>query len=496
MDHELLGQMTKRRIWITIGVAAVLIAAIAVLTVWKNGGFLPGWISWNSTEIDGGDSVRIVLSGRQVRVMDGDTTVWQSDRAIRVQDALWCDIDHDQAPELLLLCWKRGRYGESRPFWVTEDEQSWSQHIFLYDWTGEGVRPIWMASDIGMEAVGWQFDETRRLIITDRQGRETAWDWVSWGLSKIELLPDTAALTFAALGDNLIHRQIYEYAFRHFDGCFDDLFAGVRDELSRYDVTSLNQETIYVDDPAEYSDYPLFGTPLEVGEAVVRAGFDVVSCATNHALDKGTAAIDLTAAFYAENGVLCAGIQPSTDGAYRPYALLEKNGITCAVFSYTETTNGHKLPEEAPYALHTLDDEQQVRADLLLGREAADVSIVYVHWGTEYAETPDENQRYWAQIFADCGVDVVIGTHPHVVQPYEWATGADGHETLVFYSLGNFISAQTGEACRHGGLAYFTVTKENGQCSVTDYGLKTLVTEEDNGHYSTRVMDNDTDDLK
>lgn len=480
----------KRRIWMTIGVAAVLIAAIAVLTEWKNGFFLPGWVRWNTVELESGDPDQIVLSGKTVRVLDGETVVWQSDRAVRVQDVLWCDIDHDEAPELLLLCWKRGRYGDSRPFWVTEDEKNWSQHIYIYDWTGAEIKPIWMASDIGLEAAGWQFDETGRLVLTDRQGQETAWDWVSWGLRQIERQADAQSLSFAAVGDNLIHRQIYEYALRHFDGCFDDLFADVEAELSRYDVTSINQETIYVDDPAAYSDYPLFGTPLQVGEAVVKAGFDVVSCATNHALDKGTAAIDLTAAFYQENGVLCPGIQAAADGAYRPYEILEKNGIRCAVFSYTETANGHALPEEAPYVLHTLDDEQQVRADLLAGREAADVMIVYVHWGTEYAETPNESQKRWAKIFADCGADVVIGTHPHVVQPCEWVTGADGHQTLVYYSLGNFISAQTDEACRHGGLAYFTVTKENGRCSVTDYGLKTLVTEEDNGHYRTRLMDN------
>ena len=488
MDRKLLGpSVVRRRIFLTLGVAAILIAAIAAWTEWKNGAFLPGWISWQQADLEG-DGVEIVLAHRRVSVLEGDTVVWQSERSAPVQDVLWCDIDHDGAPELLLLCWKKGRYGESRPFWVTEDEQSWSQHIYIYDWTGDGIRPIWMASDIGLEAEGWQFDETSRLVIRDRQGRETAWDWVSWGLASIEL--QRPALSFAALGDNLIHRQIYGYAFRHFGGCFDDLFTGVAEELARYDVTSINQETVFVDDPAEYSDYPLFGTPLQVGEAVVRAGFDIVTCATNHALDKGTAAIDRTAGFFRENGVLCAGIQPVTDGACRPWEVLEKNGITCAVFSYTETTNGHRLPPEAPYVLHTLDDEQQVRTDLLQGREEADLVLVYVHWGTEYADTPGESQRYWAQVFADCGADVVIGTHPHVVQPVEWVTGAGGRETLVYYSLGNFISAQMEEACRRGGLAWFTVTKEQGRCTVTDYGMKTLVTEEENGHYVTRVEDN------
>ncbi len=474
----------KRRFW-----PAALICLLMLAVVWllqRQGGPLPAWVSWESRQIlcqpERGEPEKIVLARRTVTVYDGGTPVWQSDRDIRVQDVLWGDIDHDGAGELMLLCWRRGRYGSSRPFWVTEDEKTWSQHIYLYDWTEEAVRPIWMASDIGMEVSQWSFGEASRLVLTDRTGGQSAWDWISWGLQWVE--PST--LTFAALGDNLIHRQIYDYAFRHLDGCFDDLFAGLQEELSQYDVTSINQETIYVDRPGDYSDYPRFGTPVEVGNAVVKAGFDIVSCATNHTLDKGAAAIDLTAKLYESAGVTYAGIQPTSDEAYEPFALFEKNGVRCAVFSYTQFTNGIPLPEEAPYAVHILE-EAQVQADLEAGRAAADLCLIYVHWGTEYAEAPDDAQREWAQRFADWGADVVIGTHPHVVQPYEWVTGSGGNQALVYYSLGNFISAQTDEACRRGGLAWFTVRKENGRCTVTDCGLKGLLTENDGGHITTRL---------
>ena len=229
----------------------------------------------------------------------------------------------------------------------------------------------------------------------------------------------------------------------------------------------------------------IFGTPAEAGEAILAAGFDVVSCASNHALDKGTGAIDRTAALYREAGVLCPGIQPVSDGSYQPYVLLERGGITCALLSYTQSTNGHALPEEAPYVLHTLDDEDQVRRDLAAAGAAADFVLVFVHWGTEYAAEPDEFQLRWASLFADCGVDVVLGTHPHVLQRWEWVAGEGGHRTLVYYSLGNFISAQTDEACRRGGLACFTLSRVGERCTVTDWGLKTVVTREENGLYTT-----------
>ena len=477
----------KRKIWLLITALCLIGLGVAGILLHR-GYLLPVWIKWESKEIvceEDGMPDKIILQNRRVTVLQDGDLVWQSENGVWVQDVLWEDIDHDSEKELMLLCWKRGRYGSSRPFWVTEDEQTWSQHIFLYDWQEGEIRPIWMASDLGLEVENWSFHERNRLLLTDRTGETSAWDWITWGLSHVK--PTT--LTFAAVGDNLIHRPIYEYALRHFGGNFDDLFTCMQEELDQYDVTSINQETIYVEERADYSDYPRFGTPIEVGEAVVNAGFSVVSCATNHALDQGVEAIDRTVDFYREADVICAGIQHSEDGTYRPYEILERNGICCAVFSYTQFTNGLPVPEETPYVLHTLDDEQQVRQDLKAGREKADLCIVYVHWGTEYAETTDESQKYWAKVFADCGADVVIGTHPHVLQPVEWVTGVNGNETLVYYSLGNYISAQTDPACTIGGLAYFTAMKENGKCRIADYGLKKLVTQHENGHYFTKLLE-------
>lgn len=485
----------KRHYKLLISIAACFLAAIAVFSLVTSGPQLPHWIPWQEAQLvcDGdGQPDEILLTDRQVRVLRDGATLWETGEDLAVQDVLWCDIDHDQQEELLLLCWRQGRYGPSRPFWVTQEEidkdKEWSQHIFIYEWDGMEIHPSWMASDIGMEAHHWVFDPIQRLVITDTQGKATAWDWVSWGLSSIDLVPPEAVtLTFAALGDNLIHRPIYDDAFRNFGGSFHHLFADLQQELDQYDVTSLNQETIYVEDPAQYSDFPSFGTPIQVGHAVIDAGFDIISGATNHALDKGLAAIDRTVALYQEAGVVCAGLQSSQDPGYRPYELYETQGIRCAVFAYTQSTNGHPLPEAAPWAVHTLQDEAQVRADLAAGRAEADLCLVYVHWGTEYAQTPDAQQQRWAQRFADWGADVVIGTHPHVVQPWTWVTGQDGHRTLVYYSLGNFISAQTQEACRQGGLAWFQVTKAEGRCAITDCGMKPLVTQEENGRYTTHL---------
>lgn len=180
----------KRGAWLALAAGICLLAGAALGLLLRSGPALPAWISWETGQIsckpEAGEPEQIVLKRRTVTVFDRGEAVWQSDREIRVQDVLWGDIDHDGANELMLLCWKQGRYGDSRPFWVTEDEKTWSQHIYLYDWTDGEIRPIWMASDIGMDVVRWSFDETARLVLTDRSGAQSAWDWISWGLSSLE----------------------------------------------------------------------------------------------------------------------------------------------------------------------------------------------------------------------------------------------------------------------------------------------------------------------
>ena len=468
----------KRGKWILAAVLAVMVTSAAAILL-HLGYLLPLWISWEQREISAA-SVEVCLANKKLDVLLDGTEIWTE--KLPVQDVLLADIDHDEEAELMVLCWKRGRYGERRPFWVEKDQKTWSQHIYIYDLTANGIKPVWMASDLGMEVSNWSFSDHTRLLLTNRQKETTAWDWETWGLVKVE--PTT--LTFAAVGDNLIHRQIYDYAMRNLDGSFDHLYAQMLPVLAQYDVTSINQETVFVEKRGEYSDYPLFGTPVEVGHAIIDAGFDIVSCATNHALDKGTEAVDRTVELFAQAGVLCAGAQHSTDPVYRPFEMLTKNGIRVAVLAYTQSTNGIPLPEDSPYAVHLLEEEQ-VREDLAAATDAADLVLVYAHWGMEYAAEPDETQRYWAQLFADCGADVVIGTHPHVVQPVEWIAGKNGGETLVYYSLGNYVSAQTEEACTRGGLAYFTVEKANGQCSIVDHGLKYLLTEQHKGRYTTKL---------
>lgn len=476
--------------YIIITLAVAVVTAAVFLLLWKRGVFLPGWIEWKESVLECSDSdVMISLQNRRLEFLYKGETVWSTPSEYRVQDFQWGDIDSDGEQELLLLCWRIGTYGEHRPFWVEKNDRRWSQHIFLYDWDGAKITPLWMASDLGMEVQDWRYDEHGYLILLDRQEQLSSWAWLTWGLEKV-----TTEVEFAAVGDVLIHAPIYRRGLEQ--GDFDFLYENVSGVLQEADVAVMNQETIYTAKPSHYSDFPRFGTPLSAGEAAVNAGFDVVTAATNHALDQGMEGIDTTFHFYEENDILPLGIQPSEDAdGYVPFQMIRKRRICFALLNYTYGLNGQPLPDDCPYAVHTLTDEMQIRADIREAQEAADLVVVFAHWGTEYQTEPDEEQKRWTQVFLEEGVDVVIGTHPHVLQPYEWITGEDGHRMLVYYSLGNFVSAQDEPERILGGMAQFKAAITLNGCEIVEAGLIPVVTHQADGLYTAYLLEDYTQEL-
>lgn len=451
--------------------------------LWSNGVFLPHWIRWESSAVrDESGEYEVVLSHKRVSVTYGDSVIWTSPEGVKVQKALSCDIDNDCQDELVLLCWKRGRYGRLMPIWVEEDEQEWSQHIFVYEYTEDEVRPKWMSSYIGQDVADIASNKKEapysRLRLTDTDGEMSSWVWDSWGFTK-----EDSDISFVVFGDLLAHEPIYRYGLNNDEG-FDFLFENVEDIIADSDIAVINQETPLTDRPSMYGDYPRFGTPVQVGQAIVDAGFDVVTCATNHALDRGAEGVSFTKKFFDENKIKCLGIQTGEEEADRTYDMIVRNGVSFALLNYTYGTNGIPMPDENPNMVHLLDDEDKIRKDIERAGEDADLVIVFVHWGTEYSQEPDEFQQKWAQVFLDSKADIVIGTHPHVMQPFEVLTDDSGHSMLIYYSLGNYISAQPEKSCVKGGMAEFTISLTPEGYQVTEYDLKPLtITWQTGGKY-------------
>jgi poly-gamma-glutamate synthesis protein (capsule biosynthesis protein) len=147
------------------------------------------------------------------------------------------------------------------------------------------------------------------------------------------------------------------------------------------------------------------------------------------------------------------------------------------MLNYTYGTNGKQIPDENQYAVHLLDDEEQIKSDIKSAKENADIVIIFPHWGTENSTEIDENQEKWTDIFLESGADVVIGTHPHVLQPYEVLTSSTGHQMLIYYSIGNYISAQSEQTSQKGGIATFTISLTTSGYKVTNYDLTPLTIE-------------------
>lgn len=287
------------------------------------------------------------------------------------------------------------------------------------------------------------------------------------------------------VGDILLHDNV-QNSGKLSDGTYnyDHLFANVRKDVEAADLAIVNQEVILGGTELGLSGYPAFNGPYEVADSIAEAGFDVVLHATNHTLDKGKKGLLNCMSYWRENyeEVAVLGVFESQDSYENDIYVYEEDGLKIAILNYTYGTNGIPLPADMPYAVALLEEEKVI-ADLKKAGQLADFVVVCPHWGTEYQHETSKEQEKWTNLFLEYGVDLVIGTHPHYIQPVKMLSGEDGQEMLVYYSLGNFINSTNengrGTADRMvGGMAKVTVAKsESGEAYVKAYDVEPLVTQ-------------------
>lgn len=297
-------------------------------------------------------------------------------------------------------------------------------------------------------------------------------------------------VSLVAVGDNLIHNTLIS-AGEQEDGTLDytSFYANIKNDISSADVAVINQETILGGSSFEYTGYPTFNSPWEIGTAAIDAGFDIFTCATNHSLDKGYSGIEQECKFFSEHPeVVHVGTNTSQE-EYNSILYYEKNGIKFAILNYTYGTNGIPIPEGREWCVNMMDKDK-ITTDVKAARENADVVIVFPHWGTENSTEVSDYQREYVSLFSELGVDIVIGTHPHVLQPVEWVTNeTTGKKMLVYYSLGNFISHQTSLNQLCGGMAQIQIEKKGDEVSITSAKLTPVVCwyKSTNGKYAFSV---------
>ncbi len=308
-------------------------------------------------------------------------------------------------------------------------------------------------------------------------------------------------ISFIAAGDNLIHPNLYMdaelrgNADKRFD--FLPLYQNVAPLIQAADFAYINQETAMAGEAYGYSGWPCFNSPQQLGVDLVEIGFDIVSVANNHILDKGEGGYKGTLDFWNSQPVtLIGGFYDAEDMAN--IRTVEKDGVTIALLSYTYGTNGISLPAGSqmvvPYNNDTL-----ITSDLAKAEEIADFTIVSIHWGDEGTQTPNYEQKRLAQLIADNGADVILGSHSHTLQPLTWLhSDIQDKDVLCIYSLGNFVSGQKGLYNMVGGLLSFSIKGDgdNGLC-VTDVILTPTVTYYGADWMNTNIylMDQYTDEV-
>ena len=288
---------------------------------------------------------------------------------------------------------------------------------------------------------------------------------------------ETQTVELVAVGDNLIHRGLYLTCKTKKGYNFNPVYKHVKKDIKAADLAVINQETILV--KKHYSGYPCFGSPRKVADAVAAAGFDIVTHATNHTMDRGTAAITGTLSYWTKKHpkIKVLGIHKSKKQASK-ITVVKKNGIRIAMLNYTYGLNGFKLPSGRGYLVDLLTEsrKKKIKKDIRRAKKKSDFVIVFAHWGTEYQYKPDAFQKRWAKFFARQGVDLLIGAHPHVVEPMRTVKGKKGHKMVCYYSLGNFVSAQDHVPCMLGGMAKVKIVKDKKGVHIKSKKLIPLVT--------------------
>ncbi len=319
-----------------------------------------------------------------------------------------------------------------------------------------------------------------------------------------EPTPLVETVRFSASGDDLIHEGLYNQArARSEDGGYDFTYAyeNLREFYQQFDVNWLNQETL-VNDAYDPSGYPCFSTPGDITNALYDIGFRVFSLSNNHSYDKGAGGIAASMEHWAtlSDDVVTAGFYDLD--TYDNLSYQTVNGITIGYLSYTEHTNGLNTPDGTQYGVVYLSQTDVIEQQIAEMRPNCDVLVVSCHWGVEGSHNVTDSQRSMAQWLADQGVDLIIGTHPHVTQTAEWLTSENGHEAFVVYSLGNFISAQSEPDNMIGTLLDITfekTTQPDGTSAVEllDPKLHPVITQYENGYSDIRVylFEDYTDEL-
>ena len=290
-----------------------------------------------------------------------------------------------------------------------------------------------------------------------------------------ESAKDSSMLHLAFVGDLMCHEPQFQSAEKA-DGSYDFYppFRVIQPFLSEPDMTFGNLETVFkgTELGRKYAGYPTFNTPDAYANALVKAGFDALFTANNHSLDGGMTGIKRTISVLAENGLPNIGtfVEASDTATVQIYDL---KGIKFSTLAYTEISNG-SLSESNQYMLNRIDTAR-IREDITRCRsKGVEIIVVNFHFGTEYEREPNDYQKQIVRHAINCGADIIVGQHPHVLQPIQLFRGSENctlDTGIVAFSLGNFFAHQMGRFTNSGLILNVKLKKDlaSGKIRMEEY---------------------------
>jgi len=273
-----------------------------------------------------------------------------------------------------------------------------------------------------------------------------------------EAVPRRESITLIATGDILMHNTLI-WSGAQQDGSyrFASFFEPVKRLLGAGDYVSTDLEAALAGPESGYTGYPLFNSPDAIARDLKEAGYGLVVTANNHALDRGPQGAMRTLDVLRSAGLDTLGAYKSAEEA-RTFLIKEIRGVRVGYLAYTYGTNGIAVPQGQPYLVNLLDPAK-VKTDIAALRPQVDVLVLVLHWGVEYSPLASEEQKRLARDFLSAGADVILGSHPHVLEPME-VLNIGGRNKFVIYSLGNFIGDQHGVERNTGVVLRLSFTKD------------------------------------
>ena len=294
--------------------------------------------------------------------------------------------------------------------------------------------------------------------------------------------PEIKEAKLIAVGDIMMHstqtRSGYDAKSQIYN--FDSFFAPVKNILSKGDWVIGNLETpLAGEDVGGYTGYPLFNAPATLADAAKKAGFNILTTANNHALDRGEKGVIRTIANLRDRKIAFTGTAASVGEASKPL-ISTKNNISLAILAYTYGTNGIPIPKGKDYLVSLIDEKKIVKDIAKARKQGVDIIAISLHFGDEYQRQPNPQQKQLVENLLKAGADIILGSHPHVVQPYKIFKfpGKNGktRKAIAIYSMGNFISGQMKDYTDLGVIFQVTIRKKFPEKTAEITGIKALPT--------------------